>query len=720
MKDNPVLNFLSLPAAIAFSYYLTEPLFDLFGYEMNPWFHLATFFGSIILILYVAIPIFRQGIANPIKNFFFIIFSVVISIATSFLFTPNICNWLDQKTEPTSYFVTFFGTLILLFFIYFVFIIWNWRRKKKAKDKHEQRKFNENVSLRFLKGSFINIFVIPLIAFVLWSVCYSILEKFNPNFIVVITEYKATFSDFWYDIQNSYFRIKLFTRFSSTFYDYMFMFAVVIISCYAIASITNEYPQIKEWFGRTIIKLSPRRFKHGRGGSAGFGGIFDDWAARYKDKMILIGASLYEPLFKLSIFRKFTYKIGHEDDLHLITVASNRSGKGRSAIIPNLIEWPHSALVIDPKGTNAAVTALRRGKGGGRVKYYKRQDVHIVDPFKTVTKSDPLANYSACFNPLSAIDINSNTVTEDIGLIADAIIIQEGGRNADHFMEGAQSIIAGIIAHLLTKNAYATLIDVREALTQSAEGLEDLFCEMAENDQAGGLPMVATSLLESAGNNERGAFLTTVIRNTKWIDSLSMKEVLGSSSFRMSDLKNGKTTVYVILPPHMLEEHKRFLRLFVNMSILGMSKGERAENPVLFVLDEFFSLGHLSQLEKAAGLLASYKVKLWPIIQNISQIKQNYPKNWETFFANAGISQFFAISDLETQKYLQERLSQTARGGVVTNLRETSELEEEIGRDTKRQIILRAGKKPLLLRRTNYDTLYSKDMYGPDPDHPNS
>ncbi|MCP4368593.1 MAG: hypothetical protein GY797_10850 [Deltaproteobacteria bacterium] len=53
-------------------------------------------------------------------------------------------------------------------------------------------------------------------------------------------------------------------------------------------------------------------------------------------------------------------------------------------------------------------------------------------------------------------------------------------------------------------------------------------------------------------------------------------------------------------------------------------------------------------------------------------------------------------------------------------MRETSELEEEIGRDAKRQIILRSSKMPLLLRRTNYDEMFSKKMYSPDPDHPKS
>ncbi|MCP4371516.1 MAG: type IV secretory system conjugative DNA transfer family protein, partial [Deltaproteobacteria bacterium] len=225
---------------------------------------------------------------------------------------------------------------------------------------------------------------------------------------------------------------------------------------------------------------------------------------------------------------------------------------------------------------------------------------------------------------------------------------------------------------------------------------------------------------ENAGPNERGAFFTTVTRNTKWIDSLPMKKVLARSDFTLKDLKKGNTTIYIVLPPHMLEEHKRFMRLFVNLSIREMSVGKRSKKPVLFVLDEFFSLGPLKQLEKAAGLLGSYNAKLWPILQNISQLKELYPQNWETFMSNAGAIQFFAVNDLETGEYLKSKLGRIASEGMITQLRETGELEEELSREGKRQIILRSGAMPLLLRRINYDKAFSKSKYGPDPDHPKS
>ncbi|RDE07829.1 type IV secretory system conjugative DNA transfer family protein [Pelagibacterium lacus] len=55
--------------------------------------------------------------------------------------------------------------------------------------------------------------------------------------------------------------------------------------------------------------------------------------------------------------------VGYADDRHALVVSGTRSGKGTSIIVPNLILWPGSAVVIDPKGENATVTARRRGKG---------------------------------------------------------------------------------------------------------------------------------------------------------------------------------------------------------------------------------------------------------------------------------------------------------------------------------------------------------------------
>ena len=109
--------------------------------------------------------------------------------------------------------------------------------------------------------------------------------------------------------------------------------------------------------------------------------------------------------------------IAWNDDRHILTIAGSRAGKGVSLIIPNLICYEGSAVVVDPKGENAARTAGRRGegtKGGGPG---LKQIVHVLDPF-----GESGIEKTSSFNPLFALDANSPDVIEDIGLFADALI----------------------------------------------------------------------------------------------------------------------------------------------------------------------------------------------------------------------------------------------------------------------------------------------------------
>lgn len=66
--------------------------------------------------------------------------------------------------------------------------------------------------------------------------------------------------------------------------------------------------------------------------------------------------------------------IGVEDSRHILVVAGSRGGKGVSSIIPNLLTYRGSVLVMDPKGELARITARQRAEG-------LKQKVFILDPF---------------------------------------------------------------------------------------------------------------------------------------------------------------------------------------------------------------------------------------------------------------------------------------------------------------------------------------------------
>lgn len=446
------------------------------------------------------------------------------------------------------------------------------------------------------------------------------------------------------------------------------------------------------------------------GGSARFGSMLDEALLRYEPGQIFIGRSLYGDRPELGI----------NDDRHMLTLGGSRSGKGRSVIVPNLLRWHGSAMVIDPKGTIAAVTANRRGKGGGRVTEGFGQAVHIVDPFGIVP-----GHTTSRFNPLSNLDPQADDFADRVHIVVDALVIR--GSGDPHWDESAATVIAGFIAWIVEiRGPEGTLKDALNLISLGdRDQFDALLKAMARSDLGGGLPARAAGQLQAAGREERGSILSTAMRHLRWLDSKVMQNVLAQSDFELGDLKKKPGTVYLVLPPEYLATHSRFLRLFVNLTLNAFAMGGRSRVPLIMMLDEFHALGNMPVIETAMGQMASYNIKIWPFIQNLTQLQMLYTKNWETFFANAAAVQVFAVNDAATEEYLVRRLGRWsqhnyAQSGAqhrVTELRTAGELEQDVSRESKRQIIFRNGADPLLITRSNYDDMFDRNAYDPDPDH---
>jgi type IV secretion system protein VirD4 len=80
--------------------------------------------------------------------------------------------------------------------------------------------------------------------------------------------------------------------------------------------------------------------------------------------------------------------------------------------------------------------------------------------------------------------------------------------------------------------------------------------------------------------------------------------------------------------------------------------------PVLFLLDEFAALGRLEPVERAMGLMAGYGLQLWPILQDMHQLRALYGERAGTFMSNAGVFQAFGVNDLATAELLSKTLGQ--------------------------------------------------------------
>lgn len=327
---------------------------------------------------------------------------------------------------------------------------------------------------------------------------------------------------------------------------------------------------------------------------------------------------------------------------HLLTVAPTRSGKGVSVIIPNLLTVNRSVICIDPKGENAQITARRRSAFG---------PVHILDPFNVSGK------HNCAYNPLSGLSAYDPDFVDDAASIASALIVSAPNARELHFDEAARALVRGLIMAVIVSEPSdrRNLVSLREYLTYPAERFALLLNSMAQMPEADGAIAAAANVFLGKNQKEAAAILSTAQEQTNFLDSPQLRQTLKSSDVDFGTLKKRVSSVFIVLPQSRLDSHGRWIRLLIARAMQDIERDRtKPPAPVLFILDEFATIGDLPVIKTAVGLMAGFGLQIWAFLQNWGQLEELYQRGAHTFAANAGVFQAFNINDELTARYVSD------------------------------------------------------------------
>ena len=365
----------------------------------------------------------------------------------------------------------------------------------------------------------------------------------------------------------------------------------------------------------------------------------------------------------------------HNGPEHILVFAPTRSGKGVGLILPTLLAWEGSSIVLDIKGENWALTAGWR----------KSQDQVVLrfDP------SDP-SGASAAFNPLEELRLDTMMAIPDVQNMAAMLVDPNGKGLEDHWSKAAFAMLAGAILHCAimvrhSQGKTATFYDLSCMLADESRTIQDLFKEMVEAPHAkllqeiypesvGGdkahtfIASSAREMLNKAENEASGVVSTALTNLALYRDPVVALNT-GHCDFRIHDLMNHDTPVnlYLVISPADIDRMRPLLRLMVDMIVRRIcAKMEFADggsvagykHRLLLLLDEFTSLGKLPIMEKALAYIAGYGGKVYIIVQDITQLNGVYGKD-NALMANCHVRIAYAPNTIETAKNLSDMTGKT-------------------------------------------------------------
>ena len=361
----------------------------------------------------------------------------------------------------------------------------------------------------------------------------------------------------------------------------------------------------------------------------------------------------------------------------VILAAPTRSGKGVGVVIPNLLTYRGSVVVLDIKQENYTITA------GYRQRVLK-QETWLFNPF--AEDRDPETGRPAPrthrYNPLSSI-------TDGVFRVGDILAIGNaiwptGGKDA-FWNDNARNLFLAIVLFLC---------ELRDR-GQKEEGLPDYPVTMGEvlRQSSGrgsgqtvkkylqGLietyPWLSGECLDamanflSASDDVLASILSTFNAPlTIWRNPV-VDAATSQNDFDLADVRTRPMSVYIGITPDHLEDAKLLVNLVfsqlvnLNTKQLPQDNPARYRYPCLLLMDEFTAIGKVNILAKAVSYIAGYNLRLLPIIQSLSQLESVYGKeDARTFLTNHALQILFAPREQKDANEYSEMLGTFTEKGI--------------------------------------------------------
>ena len=393
------------------------------------------------------------------------------------------------------------------------------------------------------------------------------------------------------------------------------------------------------------------------------------------------------------------------EPVHVLVAAPTRSGKGVGVVIPNLLFWEDSVVVLDIKHENYAVTAGYRSQAGGN----------------RVFKWSPMEDRSHRYNPFDFVAQEGPQRITDLQLLA-SILLPQAPRSEPMWTNEARTLFLGIALLVLDDpdtpstlgQVYRTVnqeMDLAKVVDQALEQTDFPLDDICRRSLA--------NYKYKADKEQSGVKSTLTSALNLWANP-NIDAATAASDFDLRTFRKQRASVFVGVAQDQLVTLAPLLNLFFQQAVATLSHalpGEDETHDVLFMIDEFPMLGEMQSLAKGLALLAGYQIRIVLITQGLGQLKEIYgPGGQEGILQNCALQVFFASNDDSTTNYISGRLgtrtvqttdrSQAQDWKTTTSTRYISRpllAPEEVRRLNPRHAILfKEGSRPLLANKIRY------------------
>ncbi|TBB14965.1 type IV secretory system conjugative DNA transfer family protein (plasmid) [Rhizobium ruizarguesonis] len=432
------------------------------------------------------------------------------------------------------------------------------------------------------------------------------------------------------------------------------------VAFYLVATKAGEHAEIASYYGNHLAamyqapfgtrdaagayqKPSRRTVLAALAGLAAAGAIvgFPIGAAIQKRQRMIMGKARLATLKDAADFRlrdkhgivlglKQGLLLRNDGDQHVMVIGSPGQGKSRGFVIPTMMSFQGSQVVLDMSGELFEETS-------GYLKH-RGYEVFLLAPG---------SKYTDGYNPLDLISEEPNQRITDLQKLTQMLLPERlRSDSSDFWEESARILLTAMLGFVLecpdTRKSLSELYRILNSMSDERKAI----IQLLENYEPVLSDQTRMQLTKFAGRHEKlgEGIAAEIVAKLNFLQNPLVEALTSITTIPIDTIRKRKLVIFVQADWNAMQIYERLISMFIQQmadKLVQMGALRNGEHEVLMMLDEFGNGGRIDTVLTLAPLIRKNGVRFVFILQDGAQLERLYQRSGQKILMGASTIKLF-------------------------------------------------------------------------------
>ncbi len=320
----------------------------------------------------------------------------------------------------------------------------------------------------------------------------------------------------------------------------------------------------------------------------------------------------------------------NDGDQHVMVIGSPGQGKSRGFVIPTMMSFKGSQMVLDMSG-----------------ELFEETSGYLKDQGYEIFLLAPGSKFTDGYNPLDLISADPNQRITDLQKLTQMLLPERlRSDSSDFWEESARILLTAMLGFVLecpdTRKSLSELYRILNSMSDERKAI----IQLLENYEAALSDQTRMQLTKFAGRHEKlgEGIAAEIVAKLNFLQNPLVEALTSITTIPIDTIRKRKLVIFVQADWNAMQIYERLISMFIQQmadKLVQMGPLRNGQHEVLMMLDEFGNGGRIDTVLTLAPLIRKNGVRFVFILQDGAQLERLYQRSGQKILMGASTIKLF-------------------------------------------------------------------------------